>query len=108
MFFAERDEKGEIIAIRTKPQHSDQPEATSAEVLNFFFQGKDCERQGMLLNMLDIKVIRVLDDLIDLLVRKNIILFDDLPVEAQNKVRERKRARGHLGEDDTFIPDELL
>ena len=48
----------------------------------------------------DLEVVRVLDDLINLLIEKNTIRFTDLPDAAQSKLLQRRglRERGtHLG-----------
>lgn len=57
----------------------------------------------------DRDVVRVLDDLINLLVEKNTIRFTDLPLAAQRKLLERKGLRrggshlGLLGEDSSLF-----
>lgn len=61
------------------------------------------------LNNSDIELIRVLDDLIELLINKKVIKFTDLPNEAQQKLLMRQTLRkktNHLNllddEDDSF------
>ncbi|TVQ68517.1 MAG: hypothetical protein EA373_10575 [Oceanospirillales bacterium] len=61
------------------------------------------------LNNSDIELIRVLDDLIELLINKKVIKFTDLPNEAQQKLMMRQTLRkktNHLNllddEDDSF------
>jgi hypothetical protein len=54
-------------------------------------------------------VVRVLDDLVNLLIDKNLIRFTDLPVAAQRKLIERRGLRetgthlGLLGEDTGLL-----
>ncbi|WP_151669234.1 hypothetical protein [Nitrincola schmidtii] len=45
------------------------------------------------LNNSDIELIRVLDDLIELLINKKVIKFTDLPNEAQQKLMMRQTLR---------------
>lgn len=51
--------------------------------------------QGRLLELeqSDLDFIRVLEDLIDLLVAKDLLLFSDLPAAAQKKLIDRRRLR---------------
>jgi hypothetical protein len=44
----------------------------------------------------DIEMARVTDDLIDTLVSKGVITMDDLPVDAKDKVNNRKALRSQL------------
>lgn len=41
----------------------------------------------------DLQMIRVIEDIVDTLIAKNIILFTDLPPYAQEKILERKSTR---------------
>ncbi|SMC18028.1 hypothetical protein SAMN02745857_00453 [Andreprevotia lacus DSM 23236] len=45
---------------------------------------------------LDQDLIRVLEDLIDVLIHKNLLRITDLPPEAQSKLLTRKRVRNQL------------
>jgi hypothetical protein len=44
----------------------------------------------------DREMIRVYEDLVDLLVHKNLVLLTDLPIPAQQKLLRRKRLRAML------------
>jgi hypothetical protein len=44
----------------------------------------------------DLEMIRVYEDLVDLLVSKNLVLLTDLPLPAQEKLLRRKRLRTML------------
>lgn len=44
----------------------------------------------------DSNLIRVLEDLIDLLIDRGVIVFTDLPIEAQRKLSERQSRRTQL------------
>ena len=77
------------------------------EILEFLDQSVNTDPWVQLLSLSDIGIIRVLEDLIDLLIRKNIILFTELPEEAQTKIRERKRVRGKITPSDLMVDDIL-
>jgi hypothetical protein len=57
----------------------------------------------------DIAFIRVIEDVIDTLINKNILTFTELPEKAREKILSRRDARGRLaGSNDLVVPDERL
>jgi hypothetical protein len=57
----------------------------------------------------DQEIARVTEDLIHLLVSKNLILFTDLPPVVQQKLLDRERLRSHLQQrEDNFLDDSEL
>lgn len=107
MLYVKRNTKGEIIAVQ---QDAENPEmeikqSVDDEILKFL--GRD-EVNGSILHILastDAKVIRILEDLIDLLVRKNIIMFTELPEAAQVNLRERQQIRQKIGKESIIVDD---
>ncbi|SBT18057.1 hypothetical protein MGA5115_02175 [Marinomonas gallaica] len=62
------------------------------------------ESSQELLNSSDQEMMRVLEDLIDLLTEKRLIQFTELPMAAQKKLLSRKFVRRiHSGNNDTLI-----
>lgn len=96
MLYAEYDSEGKIIAIRNIPAFPEQKPATETEIISFFSETDEVGSYATLMNLLDTRVIRVLDDLIDVLITRNVIQHKDLPEEAQTKIEERKRIRNKL------------
>ncbi len=109
MLFIERDENGSIAAIRRVQTEPGQESASlhDEEILNFFRTSGELETFSQLLALSDLSVVRVLEDLIDLLIDKKLILFTELPPEAQEKIRERKCLRTRIGNDDLMVDDIL-
>jgi hypothetical protein len=54
----------------------------------------------------DTETIRVIEDLVDILIEKKLILLTDLPPEAQKKLSLRQRMRGDLGVLGNLVVDE--
>ena len=109
MLFVERDESAAIIAIRQGPYRADR-EALSLlddEVRAFLNESGEVETFAQILSYSDNSLIRVLEDLVDLLISKKVILFTELPMEAQEKIRERKRIRDRLNKEDLMVDDIL-
>ncbi|WP_028585983.1 hypothetical protein [Desulfogranum mediterraneum] len=109
MLFVERDEHGAIVAIRQGTAGADREPVSflDDEVLSFLKESGELDALSQMLALSDNSLIRVLEDLVDLLISKKIILFTDLPQEAQEKIRERKRIRQHLSKDDLMVADIL-
>jgi hypothetical protein len=74
------------------------------EVLAFF---NTTESWKQLMAMSDLGTVRILEDLIDLLVRKNIINFTELPEQAQQRIWERKQLREKIVSQDLLVHDIL-
>lgn len=57
----------------------------------------------------DIAFIRVIEDVVDILIHKNLLTFTELPEKAREKILSRRDARGRLaGSNDLVVPDERL
>jgi hypothetical protein len=109
MFYVERNTKGQIIAVR---QNADKPGMESKhsvddEILEFLGQEKTHDSILRILSAMDAGAIRILEDLIDLLVKKNIFMFTELPKDAQMKIQERRQLRQKIGKE-TIIVDDII
>ena len=105
MPYVKRDSEGEIIAIALNrdSDYEEYLEANDSQLAGFssaINSPMDSLRDS------DQGLIRVLDDLVELLTAKGVILFTDLPESAQEKIILRKRLRQNrppslnlLGED---------
>ncbi len=110
MVFIERDQDGKIIALRRGEKGVAGEESASLndeEVRAFLCSCGDLEAFTKQLAETDTDIIRVLEDLIDLLASKQVILFTDLPAEAQEKIQRRKKLRTQLA-DNPLIVDDIL
>jgi hypothetical protein len=109
MLYVERDDNGKIIGLHRSPdpKADEQKSIMDEEILEFLNKNVDTDPWIRLLSLSDIGIIRILEDLIDLLIRKNVILFTDLPEEAQSKIRERKKVRERINPQD-FMVDDIL
>ncbi|MDX9841642.1 MAG: hypothetical protein RBS95_09310, partial [Desulfobulbus sp.] len=77
------------------------------EVLVFLRASGELDALAQLLALSDNSIVRVLEDLVDLLIDKKLILFTELPVAAQEKLSGRKRIRQQLGNGDLMVDDVL-
>jgi len=109
MLYIERNADGSIVAIHQAPSEkaTEQKALTDEEVLEFLGSEGKLDSWIKLLSLSDVAIIRVLEDLVDLLVKKNVIMLTELPEGARDKLRERKRVRERM-ESDQLMVDDIL
>lgn len=110
MLYVERDQQGEILAIRRGHQGCGLEPASllDDEVLAFLRSTGEIESLAHYLIHSDASVVRIVEDVIDLLIEKKVILFTELPAEAQKKIQNRKKLRAHLQDNDQLLVDDIL
>ena len=109
MPYVERNNAGDIIAL-----HRDQltptceyVSATDPAVIDFLAHENDADTPKYALAESDRELARVTEDLIHLLVAKNIILFTGLPDPVQRKLLARRRLRSSLHNSiENFLDEE--
>ncbi|BBB27208.1 hypothetical protein [Amphritea japonica] len=94
MLYAIRNEQGQITSLSTHPVgNSTVADIADPEVAHFLSSNSEASSPQEFLEKSDSEVSRIIEDLIDLLISKNTILFTDLPEAAQQKLLTRKLAR---------------
>lgn len=96
MFYIQRDNEGSIVSIarQADAQHAESVPGTHPEV-QAFLKTADATALGELQSS-DADFIRVLEDVIDLLVDKDLVQFTELPLPAQQKLLSRRQIRERL------------
>lgn len=101
MPYVQRDASGQICAIFQHIQHdaSELLPNDHPDILNFLggivpqnIESKTAHE----LSESDISLIRVIEDIVDTLIDKNVIRFTDLPEQAREKIMQRKSTRERL------------
>lgn len=92
--YVRRNESGEVIAISEEPLDGFDHAAADDPDLQAFLSGSIRIPEEQRFRESDSSLIRVIEDLVDLLATKGIIRFTDLPPEAQKKLMARKSMRG--------------
>ena len=106
MIYVKRDATGQVTAISKEPMEGFEQtdESAASEIEEMLASSSDSLFQNS-----DLEFIRVLDDVIDLLISKNLVLFTELPEVVQEKytqrtqMRERRRDSLNLLEDDEIL-----
>ena len=100
MPFVQRNHDGQIIAITQSASGSgeylpvDHPELAIFLASPGMSDGPEMKSLQMLFS--DLKMIRVIEDVIDILMAKNLIIFSDLPPAVQEKILQQKGRREKL------------
>lgn len=108
MLYAIRNEEGRIVSLsETHTSGAEAVDIKNKEVLEFLSINDDEFSAEEFLEQSDTAVARIFEDLVDVLISKNIIMFTDLPEMAQKKLLSRKLARNmNRPENDTITPQE--
>ncbi|WP_372738576.1 hypothetical protein [Neptunomonas sp.] len=106
MLYALRNTQGRIISLSETMQEGAEPaDLKHPDVLAFLSVNDDTVTPDAYLGHSDAAIARIVEDLIELLVSRNLIIFTDLPDAAQRKLLTRKLARTIINQDDEN-PDE--
>lgn len=100
-FFIKRNKDNQIIAIASQPIDGgdERLPRDHPDVIAFFDQqNANGEEPQQALVESDRDMIRIIEDLIELLIEKQLINFTDLPDMAQEKILKRKKIRHMLRE----------
>ena len=108
MAFVIRDQDGQISSIARDPV-GDTPEVvdpTSAEVTTFLFGGDF--KAGMTESWItaDLSLARVVEDVVDVLIKKKLIEITDFPIPAQQKLISRRGKRKDFGYLTELFPED--
>lgn len=95
MFYVKRDVNGVIEAVsrHSDEQFTESMDIDAAELQQFLSEDELFNIAKQHLSETDANMVRVLEDLIEVLVAKNIIQFTELPEGAQDKILKRKKLR---------------
>jgi len=99
MPYVERDATGNIVALTAVAGAAAEFLPTEhPEVLQFLSQRTPGEHEHASVALLieDLKLIRAIEDVIDLLISKNVIIFSELPLAVQQKIMTKRGYREKL------------
>ena len=111
MLYAKHDSQGQITALFDQPTDGAiQVSANSPDVLHFLELPEGNNSLLAFLQRSDMDLVRVVEDLIELLVDRNVILFTELPDAAQQKLLSRKQVRESLNDSGQLMvgKDDIL
>lgn len=91
--FVRRNERGEITSVSREPtpELSERLDGNDSSLQQFL--GSVDKDGHAALEASDLEVIRVLEDLVEVLIERGVIQFTDLPEAAQSKLMKRRNIR---------------
>jgi hypothetical protein len=107
MFYVQRDAQGQLIRVEATA-YAEATETLPADhhEIQAWYANEVVETSLKQLKQSDLEMIRVLDDLIQVLTSKGVIRVTDLPPAAQAKLMDRTQAREALGGLSQLIDDD--
>ncbi|MDG6778763.1 hypothetical protein QCB44_08605 [Thiomicrorhabdus sp. zzn3] len=105
MIFIRRNEAGEISEIDFTPGPNLEEISLFDPQLKEFLQNNPHSEELIktVLDKLDLDMVRVIEDLIDVMIDKELLRFTDLPQPVQNKLLFKKSIRSSLNADHHMI-----
>ena len=106
MHYIKRNERGDIVAVSQEalPGFVESAESDESEIMAF--SSSLAEQEHVELSRSDLDFVRVLDDVIELLMAKNVIQFTELPDASQEKMLMRRRLRDGLDNKLDLLPED--
>lgn len=107
MFHVQRNAQGQLIRVEAAAFAGAQETLPAdAQEIQAWFANQDVESSLLQLKQSDLDMIRVLDDLVQVLMNKGVLRITDLPAAAQSKLLSRTQARVALGGLNRLIDDD--
>lgn len=108
MPYVSRNEKGEIIDIHDSVTNEQDQwlETNNPELIEYLHKIDSIERAKKALKSTDYEVVRIVEDLIDLLMDKQVFVFTELPEAVQIKLNARRKLRTNMNAYQALISDD--
>jgi len=105
MPFVKRDEYGTVVAVSEErgAECNEELAAADAQITKFMTR-VSCEPSPF--EASDQHLVRVLEDVVELLIAKGLILFTELPVDAQQKIILRQKMRSEASSLQDLISND--
>lgn len=100
MLYALRDNTGAVVALSEEQLNDQWQQVDSKDPALKAFIEKRVEFGKLVMQASDLEFIRVLEDLIELMIEKNMISFTDFPKAAQEKLLTRRGYREKMRSKD--------
>jgi len=106
MPFVKRDEQGAVIAVSQVSGSGFTEELSTDDPTFAAFLARVGDSGTTLLDATDQDFIRVLEDVVELLIAKGLILFTELPEDAQQKIMRRQQMRSQVSALQNLIGED--
>ncbi len=110
MIYVERNEQGNITSLSlTSSTTNEEISVGSPELIEFIKHAPNCdELTTLVLNRLDLDMVRVIEDLLDIMIDRDLLRFTDLPIPVQDKLMFKRKIRNLNNENSILQEEELI
>jgi len=110
MIYVERNPDGHIINVElTSGTDREEISVGDSELIEFIKKSPNCEElTNLILHRLDLDMVRVIEDLLDIMIDRDLIRFTDLPLPVQEKLMFKRRIRTLSNEKTLLQEEEIL
>ena len=110
MIYIERNASGEIDNIEFSPgENREEISLHDPQLTEFIKTSADSDAiVQSVLDRLDMDMVRVIEDVIDIMIDRNLMLFTDLPEPVQNKLLFKRKMRNLNSDTSIIYESELL
>jgi len=108
MPYVNRNERGDVIQLLDMPnkESCEWLEVDHFDVIEFLRQSPQANELKKSLSSSDSDMVRVVEDLVDLLMEKQVFVFTELPEAVQDKLNRRKKLRHDVNALSNLIRDD--
>lgn len=109
MIYVKRDASGNIADLVFMPEEGlEEVGLFDPELKAFVENSQNKDLIKVILTKLDLGMVRVIEDMVDVMVEKELILFTDLPEPVQNKLLFKRAIRQSISCDSNFMEEEII
>jgi len=110
MIYVERSAEGKIINVElTSDARREEISVGDSELVEFIKNAPNCEElTNTILHRLDLDMVRVIEDLFDIMIERDLIRFTDLPLPVQEKLMFKRKIRNLANENTMLQEEEIL
>jgi len=108
MPYVHRNEQGQVMRLLESPSIDGDEwlELEHGDVITFMQQSEQASELKKSLHTSDVEMARVLEDVVDLLMAKQVFTFTELPEVVQDKLNRRKTLRQEVNDLSDLITEE--
>jgi hypothetical protein len=108
MVYVQRDGEGRLLRVEHQPFEgmTEILAVENEELHNWLVAREDVHARLARLKDSDLELVRVIEDLVDVLVSRGVIRYTDLPDAARRKLHDRAETRSQLGSLSGLLDDD--
>ncbi|QEY64077.1 tryptophan synthase subunit beta [Metapseudomonas lalkuanensis] len=108
MVYVQRDEKGRVLRVEHEPfDNMTQSMPANDPEVRTWFASRSLHDHLMSLQHSDLELVRVIEDLVQVLVSRGVMNYTDLPAPARHKLQHRANTRSQVEDLGELVPEDF-